>query len=230
MIEEIEIEETETKKRGRPSKKKYQNSGSSQFGEEKYIETFLKDIPKTNFFVEIGAGDGYQNSHTRYFLENGYKGIQIDKDNRGNDEIKQHFVFDANVIPIIKTYLCPPVFDFLTIDIMGNEYWILDKILTEFSPYLIVSRFNPYIHPQHKWNSITINYDPNFEYAGDDYFSYTLDAGKKLAEKYGYTIIYQNDETYLYFLKNEYVNEKPDVNYIQKQGIRKSNKTNWITV
>jgi len=202
---------------------------SSEFGEEKYIEAFLKDIPKTNYFLEIGAGDGCYHSHTKYFLDNGYQGLQIDKDNKGNDEVKQHFIFNENVIPLLKTYKCPKAFDFLTIDIMGNEYWILDKILTEYSPNLIVSRFNPYIHPQHKWNSITINYDPEFEYAGDNYFSYTLDAGKVLAEKYGYTIVFQNDEKYLYFLKNEFVIEKPDVNYIHKTNIRLAHKTNWIT-
>jgi hypothetical protein len=202
---------------------------SSEFGEEKYIEAFLKDIPKTNYFLEIGAGDGCYHSHTRYFLDNGYQGLQIDKDNKGNDEVKQHFIFNENVIPLLKTYKCPKAFDFLTIDIMVNEYWILDKILTEYNPNLIVSRFNPYIHQQHKWNSITINYDPEFEYAGDNYFSYTLDAGKVLAEKYGYTIVFQNDEKYLYFLKNEFVIEKPDVNYIHKTNIRLAHKTNWIT-
>lgn len=190
----------------------------------------LENVPKTNFFVEIGAGDGIYHSHTSYFIDKGYEGIQIDKNNKGNDDIKQHFIFDANVIPLLKTYMCPNVFDFLTIDIMGNEYWILDKILSEYQPNLIIARFNAYIHPQAKWNSISIKYNPDFEYAGDDYFGFTMDAGRVLAEKYGYTIVFQNDETFLYFLKNDFVIEKPVVNYIHKENIRKSHKTDWITI
>jgi hypothetical protein len=204
----IDEEVEESTKRGRPLKKKIKFIGNSQFGEENYILSLLENIPKTKFFVEIGAGDGYYNSHTRYFIENGYKGIQIDKDNKGNDEIKQHFVFQGNVLPLLKTYDCPESFDFLTIDIMGNEYWILEKILSKYSPNLIISRFNPYIHPESKWNSIAIKYDDNFQYAGDDYYAYTMIAGKKLAKRFGYTIVLQNDETFIYFMKNEYVNEK----------------------
>jgi hypothetical protein len=57
-----------------------------------------------------------------------------------------------------------------------------------------------------------------------------MDAGRVLADKYGYTIVLQNDETFLYFLKNDFVIEKPVVNYIHKENIRKSHKTDWVTI
>ena len=230
IIEEGVLEEENKKKRGRPKMDKTQMVWKSEFGEEKHIERLLENVPKDNFLVEIGAGDGYTNSHTRYFIENGYNALLIDKDNRGNDEIKQHYLMKENILPILKTYQCPKVFDFLSIDIRGIDYWILEQILKEYSPKLIISRFNASFPQDSKWNSITIQNENEFSWAGDDYFGYTMEAGRKLGEQHGYTIVFQNDDNYVYYLKNEFVNEKPIVNYTHNDTLRKSHKTSWVEI
>ena len=95
---------------------------------------------------------------------------------------------------------------------------------------MVVSRFNAAFPQDSKWNSITIQNENEFSWAGDDYFGYTLEAGRKLGEKHGYTIVFQNDDNYVYYLKNEFVNEKPIVNYIHNESLRKSHKTTWVEI
>jgi hypothetical protein len=156
----------------------------SQGGEEAYIDYILKELPTENFIVEIGAGDGYHLSNTRYFIENGYDSILIDADNQGNAEVKMHRIIKENVNAILSTYNCPTKFDFLSIDTDGNDYWILDELLTKYSPSFIVAEFNASVQ---KDKSVSIKYDSNFIWQGDDYYGFSLEAGKKLAEKHGYS-------------------------------------------
>jgi uncharacterized LabA/DUF88 family protein len=131
----------------------------SQSHEEAYLLHIFSNLKLENgFLVELGAWDGYHLSNTRYFIENGWDAILIDGDNRGNNEVKQHFIDAENVISIFKKYSTPKEFDFLCIDLDGNDIYILEKILTEFSPKVIVAEFNPYFK---KGDSKTITYDPN---------------------------------------------------------------------
>ena len=38
------------------------------------------------------------------------------------------------------------------------------------------------------------------------------------------------DDNYVYYLKNEFVNEKPIVNYTHNESLRKSHKTTWVEI
>ena len=42
----------------------------------------------------------------------------------------------------------------------------------------------------------TIEYDPEFEFPFTDYYGYTFEAGRKLADRFGYKIIFQNRVRY----------------------------------
>jgi hypothetical protein len=201
----------------------------SQGGEEAYIAYILKELPTANFIVEIGAGDGFHLSNTRYFIENGYDSILIDADNQGNAEVKMHRIIKENVNAILSTYNCPTKFDFLSIDTDGNDFWILDELLTKYSPSLIVAEFNASVQ---KDKSVSIKYDSNFSWQGDDYYGFSFEAGKKLAEKHGYTIVFLNNNMNIFLLKNEFIEgvDVPEYTYEVSDYFRVSDRTDWVEI
>jgi len=206
----------------------------SQNGEEsKIIEILLENdaipygIDFPNFCVELGAGDGYDLSNTRYFIEeHKWKSIQIDSDSRGNTDVKQEFINRENIINLLEKYGCPTFFDLLSIDLDGNDFWILDTILTKYEPTLIIAEFNACFPIG---TSQTIVYDSNFRWGGDDYFGFTLEAGRKLAQKHNYEIVHQHADMNLFMLnKSKIKNQvKSDLNYELNTYFNKSGRLDW---
>jgi hypothetical protein len=199
----------------------------SQNGEEIIITNILEKRGELKkFVVELGAGDGYHLSNSRYFIEKGWDSILIDADNKGNEEVKQHKINKENINQLLKQYNCPKEFDFLSIDLDGNDYWIIDEILKEYSPRLIVAEYNASFPPE---ESKTIKYDPEFIWQGDTYFGFTLKAGIKLAEKNNYKAILQDSDMNIYMLRNDLakgINIK-EINYNQSDYFKKSERTDW---
>jgi hypothetical protein len=217
-----------------PKWKKY-----SQCHEECYLEHILKNIDQKNkFIVELGAGDGYTLSNTRHFIEQGYKALLIDGDSRGCVEVKQHFILRENILALLKNYKVPKAFDLFCIDLDGNDIWILDEVLSEYKPSVIIAEFNPIWG---KGDCVSIKYNPEHTWGDDDFYGFSFDAGVKLAESWGYNCIFQNDNLNMYFVENgvlakslgievysEIKKHIPQVNYEIMYGHKKSDKTDWV--
>jgi ACT domain-containing protein len=237
------VDEEEKPKRGRPKKiemdkdwilkmksvegeKKY-----AQNGEEAKIEYILNNIGNSKYIVDLGAKDGYSLSNTRYFVENGYQCLFIDSESEAGEstEVKKHKLFSGNVIPLLKTYKCPKVFDMLDIDLDGTDYWILRKVLENYSPLLILAEFNASI-PVGK--SLTIPNESEFVWSGDNFFGFSFSAAQKIAEEFGYTIVHQENNMNLFMVKNEYlVNvEIPEVKYEEVHYFVENGRNDWVEV
>jgi len=216
----------------------------SQNGEEIIIDEILKSCGELKkFVVELGAGDGYHLSNSRYFIENGWDSILIDFDNRGNEEVKEHKINKENINQLLKKYNCPKEFDFLSIDLDGNDYWIIDEILKEYSPKLIVAEFNASFESD---CSKTIKYDADFVWQGDNYFGFTLGASRKLAEANGYTLILQHGDMNVFLLRSDYATKfmqkikntpysyslpfKITLKYEKSHYFKKSDRDDWVTI
>ena len=201
----------------------------SQAHEECYIEHILKNIPsKSKFILELGAWDGYHLSNTRWLIDDlGYDALLIDGDNHGNKAVHEHFITKENILSILSQYNCPKEFDFFCIDLDGNDIYILDEVLKEYSPSLIVAEFNPIFNQN---ESYAIEYNPTHQWENDNYYGFSFLAGIKMAEKNGYTCIFQNDNLNMYFLKNELLEgitfQMPT--YTQTHYHPNSPKNNWI--
>lgn len=236
-----EVQSEEKPKRGRPKKiemdkdwilkmksvegvKKY-----AQNGEEAKIEYILNNIGNNKYIVDLGAKDGYSLSNTRYFVENGYECLMIDSESEAGDtkEVRKHKLFSGNVIPLLKTYKCPKVFDMLDIDLDGTDYWILRKVLENYSPLLILAEFNASIA---MGKAVTIPDESDFEWNGDNFFGFSFSAGQKLAEEFGYTIVHQENNMNLFLVKNEYLFnvDVPEVKYEEVHYFKEDGRNDWI--
>ena len=191
----------------------------SQNNEEEIIAELLKQLkPRHKFLVDIGAGDGYTLSNTRALLDSGWHGLLIDGNGRGNKDVVEAWITADNILDLLAC--CPLDFDLLSIDIDGNDYWILDRILTNYRPRIVVCEINgcldglkvmPY-NKDHRWN-------------GDDYYGFSYEAGCFLATKHGYHVCGQTDALNLYL-----ATEQVDLNlppFRRTQYHRPSNRTDW---
>ena len=97
----------------------------------------------------------------------------------------------------------------LSIDIDGNDYWVLNAIDVVF-PDIIIIEYNANFGSD---KSLTIKYNPNFERAktGINKLIYgcSLKAVSNLCESKGYSLVYVNKNgNNAFFVKTKLLNEK----------------------
>jgi hypothetical protein len=133
---------------------------NSQIGEDGVLAKILELIPeKDKWCVEFGAWDGRHLSTTCNIIEHsGYSAVLIEgstekfaelkRNHAGNNVIAlNRFVgfSDAdNLDSILGGTPIPRGFDFLSIDIDGNDYHVW-KACTRYSPKIVAIEFNPTI-------------------------------------------------------------------------------------
>ncbi len=204
----------------------------SQNGEEGIIGQIMNVIGAENkTYVDLGAGDGKYLSNTRFFDEQGWKGLKVDADPRGAEDVFKSFITVENVVQIMKDFEVLENFDFLSIDLDGNDGYILEAILAGgYRPKLIVAEFNGTI-PKDK--SVIIEYNSEHAWAEDDYYGFSFEAAKNIAIRNGYRVIAQNADTNVYMVRADLL-ANPDadfgVTYTPQQYHKHNPNGKWIEV
>ena len=140
---------------------KYKKNIYSQNGEDGIIEEIFKRLNDVSDkkCCEFGAWDGKVASNTCNLITNhNYEAILIEADKRRFEELNINFpdkkiikinkfvnFFGENSLDnILEANSFNKDFDFLSIDIDGCDYWILES-LSKFTPKIICIEFNPSI-------------------------------------------------------------------------------------
>lgn len=185
-----------------------------------YLEYIFDHIPvqvskEEQRFVDIGGGDGFYLSNTRHLGNLGWSGLVLDRENGIDVNLE-------NVNEIIDID-----FDLVSIDIDGNDFWILDKILQQQKPPVIIAEFNAMYT-----DSRAIRYNPDHVWQGDSYYGFTFKAGEKLAELHGYKVIFQIADMNLIMVRADLIEglHVPEVTYKQNDYFKLSDRTDWITI
>ena len=211
-----------------PKVKKY-----CQTHEEAYIKYILDNIGYTEkpFLVDIGASDGTWLSNSKYFIEDlGFKGILLDGDNKGNDSVVHQEWIDAeNICELLDKYNCPKEFDYLTLDIDGNDLYVLEEILSTYKPFVVLAEFNGTIA---NGENKTIKYNPSHQWNNDDYYGFSFDAGVKMFDSMGYKVIFQNDSLNMYAVRKDLLANDVEINvsYVPNQYHPHNETGVWVTV
>jgi len=190
----------------------------SQSGEGLILEYVFHHINHSDqfgkTFIDIGAGDGFILSNTRHLINIGFKGDQLDK-------IGGQFITRENVLEYYD-YPC-----ITSIDIDGNDYWILDTMLTFYGSPIVIAEFNPAYT-----DSRAIAYNPDHVWAGDTYYGFTFQAGVKLAEEHGYKVIYQIANMNMIMVRKDLIEglTVPPVTYTKSEYFKMSERTDWIMI
>ena len=172
----------------------------SQGDEDGIIREIFRRIGEGNrTFVEIGAGDGVENN-SLFLLHQGWRGAWIEGSPRkamaakrnlskaiseGRLSVERHFVTAANINETVARLAPVPDVDLLSIDLDGNDYYILDAIRS-ISPRVIVAEYNPKFPADVVW---VMEYNEAHHWDSTDYFGASLKALELLLTPRGYSLV-----------------------------------------
>jgi hypothetical protein len=186
----------------------------SQNGEGLLLE-YIFDRIGTQYkkFYDIGGGDGFYLSNTRHLGNLGWEGVVLDRENG----------IDINVENVLEHI--EDGFDLLSIDIDGNDYWVIDKILSEHKPRVVIAEFNPaYLDKR------AIKYNTNHSWAGDSYYGFSFPASFDLAKKHGYKVIFQVANMNVIMVNENLIGnlEIPELMIEPSDYFEISKRTDWV--
>ncbi len=172
----------------------------SQSDEDGILRELFRRIGERNrTFVEIGTGDGIENN-TLFLLVQGWRGLWLEASPRKvasakkkveslfrdrRLHIEQHFVSAGNVDGILTRMAPGTEIDLLSVDIDGNDYYVLDAIRA-ISPRVIVAEYNAKFPADISW---VMEYNEAYRWDGTDYFGASLKALETLLSGKGYSLV-----------------------------------------
>jgi hypothetical protein len=155
----------------------------SQNGEDGIIEYLLSYLSApTKKAVELGAGDGIEcntghlvrhHGYTSYLVDGSPYWIEVGKKRyqelsySGTPIFINSWITRENIIDLLDMHTVPREVDVLSVDIDGNDYWILENIMEQkrLDPSIIVVEYQDIIGPE---KALSIPYDPFFNHTHHD--------------------------------------------------------------
>jgi hypothetical protein len=178
----------------------------SQFGEDGIIQYLLGQVPVANdVFVEFGVQD-YRESNTRFLLMNdNWRGLILDGGTehvafvrsdpigwRHTIDARRAFVTRENINSLLETAGVTGDIGLLSIDIDGNDYWVLDAIEV-VQPRILIVEYNSTFGPD---AAVSVPYDPAFDrmkaHSSGLYWGASLSALTLAAERKGLALVGSN--------------------------------------
>ena len=127
----------------------------SQWGEDGIIQFLLRRVAiESRFFVEFGV-ESYRESNTRFLLQNDlWAGLILDAGTRHirfitesglrwrhTIDARSVFITKDNIVDVLLDAGVGADFGLLSIDVDGNDYWIL-RALSAFQPRILIIEYN----------------------------------------------------------------------------------------
>lgn len=178
----------------------------SQYGEDGVIEKIFEVIgTSSKVCIEFGAWDGFHLSNTANLWTHGWKGVLIEGVESRYEELKRNvkdydcvcvhaFVArsgENSLDSIVKRLGLDPKIDLLSIDIDGDDYYILES-LEYLRPRVIVCEYNP-----------TIPAEVDLHAAYGSYFGSSVTALNRLAMDKNYRLVAVTDTNCFFVTESE---------------------------
>lgn len=194
----------------------------SQNDEDGIIEEIFRRIGAgSRTFVEFGVSDGRECNTLKRLLE-GWQGLWIeggaelcaairrtfpDQIAAGALELRESLVSAENIDSIIggSRIARAGALDLLSIDIDGNDYYVLGAIRS-VRPRVVVIEYNAKFPPP---MDLVIRYDPRHAWDGSDYMGASLQALTNLASRLGYQLVGTNiTGANAFFVRNDLAGDR----------------------
>ena len=164
----------------------------SQFYQDGILEKIFELIGVTNkYFVEFGS-DGTDTGlgNSAYLRKTlGFDGLLMDgtENPEAIYDLKNEFISAENINELLEKYKVPRVFDFLSVDIDGEDFWVTGSVdLEKFKPRVVSIEFNPDIPPP---RAIIQKHKQDWVWSGDGCYGCSITAAKDLLNRMGYTLV-----------------------------------------
>ena len=175
----------------------------SQFGEDGITEKIFETIGFTNkFYLDFG-GTATSNNSEILHKKHGFTGVLWNCDDTECDYTKIHTesVNAENIISLCEKYEIPKEFDFLSIDIDGNDWYVFRTLCSVYKPRVVVIEYNASFPPP---EDKVVVYDPNFSWKCDTYHGASMQAIYNLARSLGYSLVSAESTGYnLFFIRDD---------------------------
>jgi hypothetical protein len=171
----------------------------SQNGEDGVLQALLHHLgPGRRFFVEFGAGAGAEANCVLLADHYGWSGLLIESDQEAYAGLAAKYagiprvrtvnaaVRADNVERLFGEAGVPEVFDVLSIDIDGNDYWVWQAI-GAFSPRIVIAEYNGSFPAERQF---VMPRDDHHAWDATDYFGASLGALRALATEKGYALVH----------------------------------------
>jgi Methyltransferase FkbM domain len=194
----------------------------SQNGEDGILQEILRRIGEGDkFSVEFGIEDGTECCTRNLLVNHGWAGLLVEGSRRRADRarslyqewdqviVRHSYITLENILDIFRENSVPESPDLLVVDIDGNDYWVLDRILSAYRPRVIVCEYSARWTPKTDW---VMPYDPDYIWDGSAYFGASLTSLSRLARGYGYTLVCcESRGVNSFFIRSDLVDDKfPD--------------------
>ena len=170
----------------------------SQFDQDGVLEHIFNIIGVTNkYFVEFGSNGCINGGGNTAYLRETFNmnGLLMDgsehpygiKGKKPDFERKIEFIKAESINELFDKYKVPQSFDFLSIDIDGEDYYVMDAInLDKFKPRVICIEINQHIPVPLK---LVQHHNPNHVWKGQHEFGCSPQAMLELLNKKGYAVV-----------------------------------------
>ncbi|QWD85569.1 hypothetical protein AOC19_01430 [Polynucleobacter asymbioticus] len=195
----------------------------SQWGEDGIIQHLINSIEiKNKTFIEFGIED-FSESNCRFLLmKDDWKGFVIDGSTSNIKKLKSSyfywkhhlhavdaFITKENIESILATSGFEEDLGLLSIDLDGNDFFILEAI-NSYKPRILICEYNPIFGANRK---IAIPYQPDFQrttaHHSNLYWGASLAAMTYLAEMKGYTLVGTNSAgNNAFYIRNDLLNDR----------------------
>lgn len=179
----------------------------SQNNEDGLIQYLIRhtDLPNKTF-IEFGV-ENYKESNTRFLLlHNNWSGLVMDGSKEWMADLKEEglywkrdleakgaFITRENIEELIDSRGFDRKVGILSVDIDGNDYWILDKINC-IDPQILICEYNPIFG---RYEKVSIPYKSDFyrteAHYSNLYWGASLGAFVYIAKKKGYKLVCLNN-------------------------------------
>ena len=163
--------------------------------EDGIIWAIFDIIGVTNkYFVEFGASDGISGSNTANLRLNGvWHGLLMDCQTN-SEWVKEAHITAENIQSLFEKYEVPKEFDFLSIDIDGNDYWVWEAI-RDYRARVVCIEYNTNIP---LGESKTILYNPLHKWSDNKYYGASFSAMYKLGLQKGYELVFVEPDNMIF--------------------------------
>jgi len=219
--------------------KKLFHKFNSQSNEQEIISELVKKHQISETFIEFGFSGWEFNT---IGLTNSWEGFLVDIDKYNvtiaqtifgkNIKSEQHWLTKEN-LHIFKDWLADKKLGILSIDVDGNDFWFLEKLIS-LNPEIVSVEYNP----SYMLNPVTSVYDENFDrrlkHPDWIYYGMSLEAAHRFLSFHDYSLVkISSNCVNAFFVRNELIANKSDIifpeikhcNYDWPTGM--SSASNW---
>jgi len=183
----------------------FEKPGFAQFNEDGITEKIFETIGFTNkFYLDFGATASTNNSEVLHKNYN-FTGILLNCDDTECEYTKIYTekVDAENIVSICEKYKVPIEFDFLSIDIDGNDWYVFKAICKVYKPRVVVIEYNASFPPP---EDKVVTYDANFSWECDNYHGASIQAMYNLSRTLGYSLVAAESSGYnLFFIRDDVI-------------------------